>query len=69
MNKKYNVTFTKEDKYHPLTRTVTIEASSDWNAGNICISQFGSYTRMGIPSLKIKINSITEIMEEVKNEQ
>jgi len=68
MNKKYSVTFTKENKYHPTTRTVVIEARSDWEAGNICISNFGSYNRLGVPSLKIKINKIEEITEEIVNE-
>ena len=68
MNKKFSVTFTKEDKYRPTTRTVMIEARSDWEAGNICISQFGSYNNKGIPSLKVKINEIKLIEENLEKD-
>lgn len=68
--KKFEVTFTTQNRVHPTTRTITVEAKDDLHATNLINSQFGSFTydkklMMSIPSnKKIVIDKVIEVKEE-----
>jgi hypothetical protein len=66
--KKFNVTFTTKDKYHPTTRTVMVETENAYAAGLIISDKFDSTKvihKMWIPSgKKITIDKVEEVKEE-----
>jgi hypothetical protein len=68
--KKFEVTFTTQNRLHPTTRTITVEANNDLHATNLINSQFGSFTydkklMISIPSnKKIVIDKVVEVKEE-----
>jgi hypothetical protein len=47
--KNFDITFTTKDKYHPITRTVTVQNNKD--------------LRMVLPTDKITIDKIEEVKE------
>lgn len=70
--KKFNVTFTENKKYNPITRSIEVLTNSEIEARNIISHEFDTFTYnkkllMSIPSGKrIHIDKVEEIKEEVK---
>lgn len=65
MNKKYQVTFTEgKNVRNPNTRAIMVDAINEMVAGNVIISEFGSLNKKGIPSDRIKITEIREVINE-----
>jgi ribosomal protein L20A (L18A) len=67
--KKFNVTFTENKRYNPMTRTIMVEANDELHATNLIHSQFGSFKwdkklMMSVPSKKINIVKTEEIKEK-----
>ena len=44
---KYAVTFTQNDKYNPITRTIEVQATDEVNVRNIVNNEFGSIRSRG----------------------
>lgn len=72
-NKRFNVTFTTKDKYHPTTRTLEVETLNEMAAGNLISSEFDTWTmnkklHTYFPSGKrITIDKIEEIKDDSNN--
>lgn len=70
--KRFNVTFTTKDKYHPTTRTVEVETDNEYQAMLLVADKFDStkvVNKMWIPSgKKITIDKIEEIKDETCKE-
>jgi hypothetical protein len=73
--KKFDVTFTKPDKYNPVTRTIQVKANDEYHAKYLTHSEHGSFAQTiinGLPVMnmretptdKIKIEKVAEIKEE-----
>ena len=67
--KSYKVNFTEKKKHFPSTRTVEVLAEDSVHAERLVHSRFGTLKRdskfpVYMPTDKIKINEITEIVGE-----
>lgn len=72
--KKFNVTFTENKKYNPMTRTIMVEANDEFHATNLIHSEFGSFhwdkkLMRNIPSKKIGINKVEEVKEKKEDKK
>jgi hypothetical protein len=61
--KTFNVTFNTIDKYHPVTRTVSVNCHNAGEAKDLVGNQFGSFNK-DKELKKITISAIEEVIKE-----